>query len=825
AGFAVETLITAISWWPVDSKVMDLLGKLGLDTTLRGDNTLCLGRRAGPPQARWPAEFYHGGEVGRDAQDRPAEDGAGGSQAALADPAEALTRTPSAHVCEAVPSPAGRCCLEGSNGPATASPGDMTRPAPRKQDDPRGSPRGADSRVRPLRVLIANNIVPNHDRGGSCYRMMTLLRLMVEDGHQITYLGRDAKGMDKYVRDLEALGIRVHGTDPEKLRVWDDVQTEPLDLARIMKTGDFDVAVLVLWFWSSPSVPEQYLHEIRLHSPKTRIVVLSDDVHWLHDTRMGAVTGARSDLERGLGYRPRELEIFRRADLVAAITEDDAARIRAEDAELETVVLPHYVIPREGTPPGFEPRRDLVTVGAFGYHANVDAAVWFAREVFPLVRASLPGVRFRIVGANPPASVRDLACEEIEVKGWVPDIIEELDRCRVFVSAIRYGTGLKTKNIQAMGAGIPLVGTSLSLEGSGARRGVEAAIEDDPRAFADAVIRLYTDEAAWSRQARAARALALSEFGKEAVRGAIRRCLARAASIPARTERDGQDWSITRIERRDPAITTAAQASQRFRARLAAHLSLANERMKAGRPGDALAELRNVLAHCGQGAFAQNPQFFSGIMCRFGDAHLALGQPEDAAACFREALALDPEEDDAIHALREIQASGADPLARSTRTAGHDEPLPNVAMTDTRGRIEGEPVMRAASRASQSCARPLPECRAMLRHLSSDRFPRLCPSKSKVLHRPAGSSPQPPPRGRHRCGRAPSRSRAAGSSRSSAPPSTATCGWVRSAPTSSGSRRKTRSRSCSWDRRTASSHASCRGYASAPWTRIRSRTS
>lgn len=728
AGFAIETLATAVSWWPVDPKIMDLLAKLGLDTMLRGDNTLVLGRRAGPPQARWPAEFYHGGEVGKDHQQgvdaarsvsvggdaptahalaiagdasarhlpRDVRDGslrsnqrlkslpitagadatnpafpivAGGDMANAARPMTgsfetvdgSSAKTPNGAASQTHPGGlhAGTAAHDGG----VRSQGAAAAYSPDRSATPSNlGARATMAPAAPLRVLVANNIVPNHDRGGSCYRMMTLLKLMVEEGHTIDYLGRDAKGMDSYVRDLEALGIRVHGTDPEKLRVWDDVQGAPLDLARILRESDFDVAILVLWFWSSPSVPEHYLHEIRRLSPKTRIVVLSDDVHWLHDTRMASVTGKRSDLERGLGYRPRELEIFRRADLVAAITDDDAARMRAEDPALQVEVLPHFVIPRPGTPPGFEGRRDVVTVGAFGYHANVDAATWFAREVFPIVRESLPGVRFKIVGANPPPAVRALAGEEIEVKGWVPEIIEELDRCRVFVSAIRYGTGLKTKNIQAMGAGIPLVGTSISLEGSGTRHGIEAVIENDPRAFAEAVVRLYTDEAAWTSQARAGRDLALTRFGKDAVRAAIRRTLACAANLEVSKRRETNDWSITRIERRDPAIAGAPTASERFRARLAAHLSLANERMKAGHAEEALAELQKVLAHCGQGAFAQNRGFFSGIMCRFGDVYRSLGKTDDAIDCFREALDLDPEEDDAILALRELE-TGA-PVAR-----------------------------------------------------------------------------------------------------------------------------------------------------------------
>ena len=632
AGFAVETLKTNVSWWPVDEPVMELLGKLGLDTTLRGDNTLALARRVGPVQNRYPQEFYCEGEFGRSTQE--------GSGRAVPTPQTTVPATDTApHVTETTP-------------------------------------------VRPLKILVVNNIVPNHDRGGSCYRMMTLLRLLIEDGHTIEYLGRDAKGMDRYVHDLEELGIKVHATDPERLRPWDDVPGPTMDVPGIIQSGGFDLAILLLWFWSSPTIPEQYLNEIRRHSPKTRILVLSDDVHWLHDTRLGAVTGRRSDYERGLGYRPRELEIYLRADMVAAITQDDAARIRAEDPTLRVEIMPHVVMPREGTPPGFDPRRGIVTVGAFGYYANVDAALWFAREVFPIVKETLPGVHFRIVGNNPPAAVRELACEDIDVTGWVPDVITELDRCRVFVSAIRYGTGLKTKNIQAMGAGIPLVGTTISLEGSGARNGIEARIEDDPRAFAEAVVRLYTDETAWKKQVAAGRELAVASFGKDAVRAAIRLTLARVDALPASRARDASAWSICAVERRNPDIMNAPTSSKRFSARLCAHLATVSEKMKEGRPEEAIEELRRVLAHCGQGAFEQNPTFFAGIMCRFGDAYRAAGRIEEALACYHEALGLTPDEDDAIFALREMAAAGGSiSSARTPQQPRQDRGVPDLDAT------------------------------------------------------------------------------------------------------------------------------------------------
>jgi len=73
------------------------------------------------------------------------------------------------------------------------------------------------------------------------------------------------------------------------------------------------------------------------------------------------------------------------------------------------------------------------------------------------------------------------------------------ERCRVFVSPLRYGAGMKGKIGQSMAFGLPVVTTAVGAEGIGLVDGENALISDDPRTFAEAVIRLYTDELLWAK--------------------------------------------------------------------------------------------------------------------------------------------------------------------------------------------------------------------------------------------------------------------------------------------------------------------------------------
>jgi glycosyltransferase involved in cell wall biosynthesis len=84
----------------------------------------------------------------------------------------------------------------------------------------------------------------------------------------------------------------------------------------------------------------------------------------------------------------------------------------------------------------------------------------------------------------------------------VKDVSPYFDGCRIFVSPLRYGAGMKGKIGQSMSFGLPVVTTTIGAEGIGLRDGENALIADDPGAFANAVVRLYEDEALWNRISR-----------------------------------------------------------------------------------------------------------------------------------------------------------------------------------------------------------------------------------------------------------------------------------------------------------------------------------
>jgi O-antigen biosynthesis protein len=174
----------------------------------------------------------------------------------------------------------------------------------------------------------------------------------------------------------------------------------------------------------------------------------------------------------------------------------------------------------------FAQRRDLVFVGGFRHPPNADAVVWFAREIFPLIRAQAPDIRFHVIGGDVPDEVAALAAQPgVHVHGHLPDIAPYMDGARVAVAPLRFGAGVKGKINLSMAHGQPVVATSCAVEGMHLRDGVDVLVADEPRAFAQAVLRLHAEPALWESLARNGLANVERHFSMEAAREVVRRVL------------------------------------------------------------------------------------------------------------------------------------------------------------------------------------------------------------------------------------------------------------------------------------------------------------
>lgn len=156
----------------------------------------------------------------------------------------------------------------------------------------------------------------------------------------------------------------------------------------------------------------------------------------------------------------------------------------------------------------------ILFMGAMNIPANIDAAVWFAREVLPVVRREISDATFVIAGANPTEAIWKLGDDEaIIVTGEVDDLTPIYDCATINVVPLATGGGIIVKTLNGLAAARPTVATPTGTAGTMVNNGEHLLIAPrNPQLFAQAVVNLLQDKQLWERLALAGRAHVLEAF-------------------------------------------------------------------------------------------------------------------------------------------------------------------------------------------------------------------------------------------------------------------------------------------------------------------------
>ncbi len=190
-----------------------------------------------------------------------------------------------------------------------------------------------------------------------------------------------------------------------------------------------------------------------------------------------------------LKLRRREHHLRERFAAVTTCSDRETAVVRSYRGTARVETIPNGVALPERDAAAERPF-EFLFVGTMNYYPNMEAVTHFAGEIWPAIRRSRPEARLRVVGVNPPASVRALAGDGIEVTGGVPEVAPYYRTSKVFVVPLLSGSGTRLKILEAAGHGLPIVSTSIGAEGLEFEDGREIALADTPEAFARACLRL-----------------------------------------------------------------------------------------------------------------------------------------------------------------------------------------------------------------------------------------------------------------------------------------------------------------------------------------------
>lgn len=352
------------------------------------------------------------------------------------------------------------------------------------------------------RVLVIDDAVPAHDRDSGSVRLIAILRILRALGCKLTFAARGVEFGSPAVQALRGLGVEVL-CQPD---AWSVQQV----LAA--RGAEFDLVWACRYRGALDCVTA-----VRRCAPQALFVLDTVDVHYLREAREARISGDPAVRRQSAMTRELELAMVRDVEVTLVVSESERQALLVEVPDADVRVVSN-VLPAVSAMSGFAERRDMVFVGAFSHRPNVDAIRWYAQEVWPLVRRRMPDARTYVIGSDMPPAVRGLAGDGMEMVGHVPDLEPYLQRCRLSVAPLRYGAGVKGKISMSQAAGLPVVATSIAVEGMNLASGRDVLIADAAGEFADAIVRLHEDEALWSRVASGGRENVARYFSADVAR-------------------------------------------------------------------------------------------------------------------------------------------------------------------------------------------------------------------------------------------------------------------------------------------------------------------
>lgn len=229
-----------------------------------------------------------------------------------------------------------------------------------------------------------------------------------------------------------------------------------------LQANEFDVVIC------AHSVNEIYIRSAHSTAIATLVDIHSSVYGWMRDQvhSRSSTHWLRDRLYLPLLYLYERRYCTKFSHLVVT-TDDDRTTLQSLCPNAAIAVIPNGV-DLEAFP--MRPRdpngHRLVFVGAMDASHNVDAVLFFAEQVLPRLMQRYPDVIFTVVGARPVAAVQQLSQQPgIQITGAVETVVPYLHAATVCVVPLRMGYGIKNKTLEAMAAGVPVVGSDRGLEG------------------------------------------------------------------------------------------------------------------------------------------------------------------------------------------------------------------------------------------------------------------------------------------------------------------------------------------------------------------------
>ena len=282
------------------------------------------------------------------------------------------------------------------------------------------------------------------------------------------------------------------------------------------KSQHYDV-IFVDHFLMFQYVPEEWHKKIILHQHNAEFIMWDRYADTQHNVLKKILL--RFESERIKKY---EKYIIERATSVLASTNDIALLSSLSHRKINFTETLHLGDEELLEAPAlvFEQTTfSLLYIGTLTWEANREGLLWFLKNVWSDLKKKFPALVFDIVGKNNDSAIFSEWLQDKQIKwhGFVDDLSPFYNNARVSVAPLNFGSGIKVKVINALYRGLPMVTTTIGVEGLVLKQGEEIFISDNSSEQCDYISMLLTDKVVWERFSTNSRAIAHSLYSWDGV--------------------------------------------------------------------------------------------------------------------------------------------------------------------------------------------------------------------------------------------------------------------------------------------------------------------
>jgi len=406
-------------------------------------------------------------------------------------------------------------------------------------------------------ILFLTQIIPYPPDAGPKVKTWHVLRYLIDRGHRVFLASFVRPEEQVHLPVLEELcaqvhTVPIHRSRPADLIYWlrshltgrpflierDDLSAMHALIKNILSSQSIDVIHADQLTMTQFPLRIQGIHPKNVRSDQIKsnarppLVFDAHNAVWTILDRMGANTPwflkpiLHLETRRVKNYEGLILQEY---DHTLAVTDIDRRALLETVASTENAVSSNTpdisVVPIAVDTGQLQPverkfgSTNILTLGTLHYPPNADGIRWFIQEVFPLIRQQDPDATLTIIGKNPPKDFHRFASQDrsIIVTGYVPDLVPYFKQAALMVIPVRAGGGMRVRILEAFAQALPVVTTTIGLEGIDALPGEDVLVADSPIDFAAEVVRLLLDTSLQSQLAVNGRRLAETRYDWQVV--------------------------------------------------------------------------------------------------------------------------------------------------------------------------------------------------------------------------------------------------------------------------------------------------------------------